>query len=187
MTRQVPLLTLTVAALTAALAALAFFEPLMLAALRRDPAALQHGACWRLFSPLLVRVDGWIPLAIVVVGTVAAGTIVERAAGRWRWLVLYVGGGVVGQAFGYMWDPDGAGSSVAVLGLFAWIWCDAWHKRGRVDLHVRLVGVAGLSALAALAGAAILEGSPVAAAVLACWLAQPASTWYSVLRPWLPE
>jgi len=164
---KVPVLTLAVAVVTAVVAGLGFVDPAVQTALRRDPTALQTGAWWRMLSPLLVRTDGWLPLATILVGTVAAGAIVECHAGWWRWLVLYVGSGLVGQAFGYVWDPDGAGSSVAVLGLFAWIWHRVWRERGVIDQRMRLTAVAGISVLAALAGAALFADSSLAAAALA--------------------
>ena len=45
------------------------------------------------------------------------GTAVERVYGRVRWLEVYLACGIVGQAFGYLWDPPDAGSSVAGAGL----------------------------------------------------------------------
>jgi rhomboid protease GluP len=163
-------LTVVVAVLTGVVAALAFVYPELQTALRRDPAALESGVWWRIVSPLLVRTDGWFTLATVLIGTLTAGSLVERDAGRWRWLVLYVTSGVLGQAFGYAWDPYGAGSSVAVLGLFAWIWYQA--PRGRITRTAQVVGVAGLAALAAIAEADLSADS------------QASSCWIGTCRDW---
>lgn len=162
-----PVLTFAVTGLTAVVAGLAFLDPALQAALRRDPEALQNGAWWRLLSPLLVRTDSWLVLVTILAGTVVAGAIVESETGRLRWLALYLGGGIAGQAAGYAWDPHGAGSSVAMLGLFAWIWYAAARSRGRLDQRVRLVGVLCISVLAALTGAALSPNSPMVAVAAA--------------------
>jgi membrane associated rhomboid family serine protease len=91
--------------------------------------------------------------------------ISEHDAGRWRWLALYLGSGLVGQAFGYAWDPRGAGSSVAVLGLFAWIWYATWRQH--TDLRIKLIGVCGLAALAAVAAADVVADPIWVSAVVA--------------------
>lgn len=46
-----------------------------------------------------------------------AVTRLPRLFGPGRWLLLYVGCGVVGQAFGFRWQPYDAGASVAGAGL----------------------------------------------------------------------
>jgi hypothetical protein len=86
-------------------------------ALRRDPAALAAGEWWRLLSPLLVRVDSWVVLAIILAGTLIVGIPVERSLGSARLVALYLAGGLVGEVAGYEWEPHGPGSSIARCGL----------------------------------------------------------------------
>jgi hypothetical protein len=50
---------------------------------------------------------------------------VEKLFGTSRWMALYLIGAVVGEAAGYLWQPYGAGGSVAVAGLLGGFlaWC----------------------------------------------------------------
>jgi hypothetical protein len=63
------------------------------------------------------------------------------AAGQWWWLVVYLGCGVIGQIFGYLWEPPDAGASVAGAGLLGAV--SAWllSPAGPRQLQVRVWGV----------------------------------------------
>jgi membrane associated rhomboid family serine protease len=63
------------------------------------------------------------------------------AAGQWWWLVVYLGCGVIGQIFGYLWEPPDAGASVAGAGLLGAV--SAWllSPAGPRQLQVRIWGV----------------------------------------------
>jgi hypothetical protein len=82
------------------------------------------------------------------------------AAGQW-WLLLYLGCGVVGQAFGYLWEPPDAGASVAAAGLLgavsAWLLSPAGPHLARV----RVWGVVSLGAGIALTAGADMHGPPL--------------------------
>jgi membrane associated rhomboid family serine protease len=85
---------------------------------RRDGAKIDAGQWWRLVTGMFFQ-DGWLAgmvfnlFALAVVGLVA-----ERVLGHWRWLVVYFGCGLFGQAMSYLWlQPDGAGNSMCVAGL----------------------------------------------------------------------
>jgi membrane associated rhomboid family serine protease len=64
-----------------------------------------------------VQSDGWYQLAVNLVSLAIVGYAAERVFGWWRWLVVYLAAGVVGQLAGYAWNPSGGGNSVAVFGL----------------------------------------------------------------------
>jgi membrane associated rhomboid family serine protease len=115
--RQVPWLTLAVAVMTAAGFTAQLTVDGYLEAMRRDPTGLHWSQPWRVLSPLLVQSDGWIQAVFNVLTLVLAGIVVETRFGRWRWLVLYLSAGIVGQLLGYVWEPPGGGNSVAVSGL----------------------------------------------------------------------
>jgi membrane associated rhomboid family serine protease len=115
--RQVPWLTLTVAAITAAGFAAQLIDHRVLDALQRDPAGLTWSRPWRVVTPLLIQSDGWIQAVYNLATLMLAGVVVEARFGRWRWLVLYLSAGIVGQLLGYAWNPPGGGNSVAVCGL----------------------------------------------------------------------
>lgn len=102
------------------IAAMAY--PPVFTSLRRDPEALANGEVWRLVSPVLVQRDalepggGWRALAVFAL--VGALLIVsERQLGALCTLILYGLGALVGHAVGELWQPYGAGCSVAGCGV----------------------------------------------------------------------
>jgi Rhomboid family len=66
------------------------------------------------------------------------GALAERIYGHGRWLLLYGTCGVVGQAFGFRWEPPDAGASVAAAGLLgavcAWLLSPAGPRPARVRI-----------------------------------------------------
>jgi membrane associated rhomboid family serine protease len=115
--RRTPWLTIGVTVLTAAGFVAQLVDERVRPALERDPAGLQWTNPWRVVTPLLIQSDGWTQAAVNLVTLVFFGVIVENRLGRWRWVVLYLAAGVVGQLLGYLWEPAGGGNSVAVCGL----------------------------------------------------------------------
>jgi rhomboid protease GluP len=114
--KSLPWLTITVAVVTAGGLLVQEMVPGTLAALERTPAATD-GEPWRWATSLVVQ-DGWLLGGAFNIAALAlAGIAVERVVGRRVWLLAYVGGGLVGQAFGHYWQPVGGGNSVAVCGL----------------------------------------------------------------------
>ncbi len=93
----------------------------------------------------------------------------RRSSLPWRaWLALYLGAGLVGQAAGYVWDPTGAGSSVAMFGLFAGMWlAPTTHARAIPGAVERLTSIVGLAILASVLGAALVPNSALVPGVLA--------------------
>ena len=49
--------------------------------------------------------------------TAVVGPLVVRLFGTWRWLALYFIIGVIAAAISYVWEPYGAGASIAMCGL----------------------------------------------------------------------
>jgi membrane associated rhomboid family serine protease len=114
--RRFPAVTAAVLAVTAATSVAGLVEAGVLAALQRTPAGL-HGEWWRTVTSLLVQDGGVTGTVSNLVFLAVLGTLAEQVAGRWRWLVAYLGAGLVGELAGYAWQPRGAGNSVAVCGL----------------------------------------------------------------------
>ena len=104
---------MSVLAITVAVTALQFPVPAVRPALGRDAVALAAGQWWRLVTALFVQYDPWWQIIIVFALIAGIGAVTERVFGPGRWLLLYVGCGVVGQAFGFRWQPYDAGASVA--------------------------------------------------------------------------
>jgi rhomboid protease GluP len=113
---RVPIATIVVGVLTAAVSVVALLRPELLRSLERHPVPDRSWASWRLLGSLLVH-DGWAPLAFNLVGFAIVGRAVERRAGAARWSALYLIGGIVGELVGIRWQPVGAGNSVASFGL----------------------------------------------------------------------
>lgn len=113
-----PILTVVLLVLSALGTAAQLYDARVFLALRRDPAALELGEWWRVISPLVVN-DGnpFIHWLFVSVGIALVGVVVEQQWGHLRWLVLAAAGAFAGTFVGYLWDPHGAGSSVALCGL----------------------------------------------------------------------
>jgi len=109
--------TTIVLGLTALVTGAQFVWPQVLEDLRRTPDALQTGQWWRTFSPLFVHAYGWPHLLFNLAWIGAVGVFVERRFGHLRWLILYFVPGVIGEFFGFVWSPHGAGSSLGGSGL----------------------------------------------------------------------
>ncbi len=163
---RLPLLTITAIVITAIGAIAQLLDPDVLAALRRDPAALAAGEWWRVASPLLV-LDGnpWIHFATDAVGLLLVGSVVELRLGRVRWFALFMAGALAGEIAGYAWDPTGAGASIALMGLVGGL-----IVAQTLDRHVRLaasiftIGMAGI--LGTVAALARLDASDTAGIVV---------------------
>ncbi|MCX3062454.1 rhomboid family intramembrane serine protease [Streptomyces beihaiensis] len=148
--RRVPVATAAVLLVTGATTAAQFAFPGVLDALRRDPDALAGGEWWRALSPLLVQSPPW-QAAVTVPAIAALGVPVERIFGSRAMLALYLVPGAVGEALGYLWQPHGAGNSVADLGLagalVAWLFLAAGERGWPAPLlnRVRIWGGAVLA------------------------------------------
>lgn len=142
--RKFPWLTAVVFVVTGGISVWAAMDARVMRALERDPAGLSAvlsiGHWWRLVSPLLVQSDGWVQLAFNMVTLAGFGVVAERSFGRWRWVLLYLGGGLVGQVLGYQWEPPGGGNSVAVCGLVGGIVAAAVLAPAAVDRAIPRVG-----------------------------------------------
>jgi rhomboid protease GluP len=114
--KRVPVITVAVALLTAAVSIVALAHPHLLHSLERHPTSGASRASWRLVTSLFVH-DGWFALAFNLIGFTIVGSAVERRMGAARWIVVYLVGGIVGERVGIRWQPVGAGNSVATFGL----------------------------------------------------------------------
>ncbi len=150
-----PWLTLGVVFITAIGAVLQATIPEFLPALRRDPSALAASQWWRVISPL-VALDGnlWLHFAYDALGLLLVGIVVEQVMGRGRWLLLFFAAAITGTIAGYLWNPTGAGASIALCGLIGGL--VIWQIT-RSDFHQ-------IAAIYALALAAALTFEAIAAA-----------------------
>ncbi|MGI9004529.1 MAG: rhomboid family intramembrane serine protease [Pseudonocardia sp.] len=179
--RRLPLLTVVLTVLTTAVSVTGLVVPVVTAALERTPAAL-HGEVWRWVTSLLVQDGGVAGTVSNLVFLAVLGTAAEQVVDR-RWMALsYLLAGLAGQLAGVLWQPVGAGNSVAVCGLagvVAWsvareaapvwatsavaLWLGAMLATWWLPLF--LVGVAGMVADRAAGGVRTRPG-PVRVAVV---------------------
>jgi membrane associated rhomboid family serine protease len=148
--RRIPWLTGAVFVVTAAVNLWAAADAWVMRALERDPTGLHAGTWWRLASPLLIQSDGAVQLVFNLVTLAGFGVLVEWHLGRWRWLVLYLGAGLLGQALGYAWEPPGGGNSVAVCGLVGGVAAAALLGRPAMPAPAALFAAFYAGALAGL-------------------------------------
>lgn len=164
--RPLPWLTIVVLVLTTLGVIVQLAVPGTFEALRRDPAALARGEWWRVVTPLFVD-DGnpfWHFL-FVSLGFVLVGAAAERQLGRARWMVLLLISAATGTVTGYLWDPYGAGASIALCGLIAGL--AVWQIRGHeLDLIASLYALVLAAALALEALLALLVLNELLATVI---------------------
>jgi membrane associated rhomboid family serine protease len=121
-----PVLTVVLTVLTGAVSVWGLASPAVLAALERTPAA-GHGEVWRWLTSLRVQ-DGGVPVTTSnLIFLALLGAVAEQVVGRVALIVCYLVAGLAGQVAGMLWQPVGAGNSVAVCGLAGIV---AWSLAG---------------------------------------------------------
>lgn len=115
---KVPAVTGVILAVTATTNIVQFARPGTLHQLRRQTSGL-HGDWWRTVTSLFVQDGGAYGTLSNLAFLVAVGLVAEQVLSRPRWLVAYFGAGLIGELFGYAWQPVGGGNSVAICGLAA--------------------------------------------------------------------
>jgi len=135
--KKVPFLTLTVFVLTAAFSVAGLVRPAFEEALARVPDRIADGEWYRWVTSLVVQDGGALGTVSNLAFLLIIGTLVERRLGRWRWLLYYLGGALVGQVTGYLAGTVGAGNSIAICGLAgALVVAYARGAAGRLDAAV---------------------------------------------------
>lgn len=82
-----------------------------------NPAILE-GEWWRLFSSMFLHV-GILHLLMNMLALYYLGTLVERIYGKWRFLLIYLLGGLGGSLASFVFTVNiAAGASGAIFGLF---------------------------------------------------------------------
>jgi rhomboid protease GluP len=112
------------------------------------PAMIAWGAD---YGPLTLAGDWWRLVACTFLhwglfhllcnlwGLHQGGRVMERLAGNFGFLVLYLFSGIAGSLLSIRWSPDAvcAGASGAVFGIYGAL--GAWHFRRRQDIPDRIV------------------------------------------------
>jgi rhomboid protease GluP len=161
-----PVITLALIGVTAAITALQFVVPGLLALFRRNPDALTAGEVWRIVTPMFVQPAG---VSQCIANAFLLGAfmwMVEKLYGRGL-LLIYFGSGILAQIFLNFWLPDGGGSSSAAFGLIGAIYCFLLRERRQALMPFVILPVVGLLAGLMLAvfrdghGAGMLLGATI--------------------------
>jgi rhomboid protease GluP len=159
------LVTPLVFLLAAAATALQYVVPGWTEALARRPDELLT-APWRLLTALFVHVDGTVQIVVDFAAIAIVGTLAEWIFGRWRWLVLYFGCGILAGLIALAWEPSGGGSSIASAGLLGGLAGFAVLHRPPWPFQPRLGGAVILALGFGLAVTADIHGPPILAGAL---------------------
>lgn len=124
--------------------------------------ATQDGQWWRLVTAMFVHF-GFVHLALNLLALWDVGRLIERLHGRWRFAVLYLGSGVLGNLLSLVVHGSQAvsgGASGAVFGLYGALLVLLWRERHQVErLDFKwLFGAAALFALLALGMGQLVAG-----------------------------
>jgi len=97
-----------------------------------------NGEWWRLLTCTFLH-WGILHLLCNMWGLHQGGRVMERLAGNFGFLVLYLFSGIAGSLLSIRWSPDAvcAGASGAVFGIYGAL--GAWHFRRRLDIPERIV------------------------------------------------
>ncbi|MFW3363838.1 rhomboid family intramembrane serine protease [Aerococcus urinaeequi] len=77
------------------------------------------GEYWRLITPMFLHI-GIVHLLINSITLYYLGSMVENIVGHWRYLMIYLASGLMGNLFSYQFSENiSAGASTALFGLFA--------------------------------------------------------------------
>jgi len=146
--RQVPFATLVLLLAISIPTALQFFFPSLLQMFERNYTRFLAGDWWRIVTPLFVQ-DGGVSGSIFnLVSLLLIGTVAEKIWGSQRWLLIFFAGGILSEIIAFVWQPVGAGNSVANFSLAASI--------AVVCLALRASGVVKVMAILALGAGMIL-------------------------------
>jgi rhomboid protease GluP len=123
----VPVVSVAFAAVVLATRATQLVVPGWYDVLARHPGAV----AWRSATALIAYDDGWVQFLSIFIGALVLGFIAERRFGPLLWAAILIVCGLAGQVIALFWQPEGAGSSVAVAGwlgaAMAWM---AWPATG---------------------------------------------------------
>ena len=117
--------------------------------------ATQDGEWWRLFTALFLHF-GAVHLTLNMIAFWDGGQLVERMYGHWRYLLIYLVSGLVGNLVSLVWQGNQAvsgGASGAIFGIYGALIVFLWQERAVLDRHEFrwLFGGACVFALATIA------------------------------------
>jgi rhomboid protease GluP len=97
--------------------------------------ATQDGQWWRLLSAAFVHFS-WVHVGINMWALWDVGRLLERVLGRWRYALLYLGAGAVGNLLSLAVQGNvrvTGGASGAIFGLYGALIVFLWRERRQID------------------------------------------------------
>ncbi|MCB5952217.1 rhomboid family intramembrane serine protease [Enterococcus sp. BWT-B8] len=99
-------------------------------AMSKDRVVLYH-EYWRFFTPMFLHI-GWMHIILNMITLYYVGAQVEGVYGHWRYLLIYLTSGLLGNfvsfGFGSRFTIS-AGASTSIFGLFGALIILGWHFR----------------------------------------------------------
>ncbi len=111
--------------------------------------AILSGQVWRFFTPMVLH-GSLLHLAFNMYALYLFGPSLERRFGRWRFLLLFLISGFVGNVLSFIFSPDASlGSSTAIFGLLGAEIVFSYRNQGLLGTSARrvLVNVVVVAAL----------------------------------------
>ncbi|MEV8510723.1 rhomboid family intramembrane serine protease [Dactylosporangium sp. NPDC051484] len=144
--------------------------PALFEALRRDRAAIGDGQLWRLVTSFVVQDSGWPGTIFNLLTLAVLGALAEQHWGPARWVVLALTVQVLGDLWGLVVQPVGAGTSLVIFGSAASLAVAALlletGPRSRLPAIVSLLVALVLLVLGDIHGGAALFGAVVGAVLV---------------------
>ena len=164
-TNPPPITAILIIGFTALITSLQFVFPEVLTEFRRNREALLAGEWWRMVTPLFVQAFGWLQCYINGVAALILCPLAERLYGK-RLLALYFIPGVLGEIFGYLWSPNGAGSSLGIAGVMGGLFAFTFLRRHKISKSARIFAISGIAGALALCFGRDIHGPPILIGVL---------------------
>jgi membrane associated rhomboid family serine protease len=142
--RRFPIVALVLVVAIGVPSLLQFAYPAIGAALSRQPSRELSGEWWRVLTAVAAQDGGLVGAIFNLVVVAVVVTLGERAWGRWRAVVLFLGPSIVLNLLAVAWNAPGGGSSFASDGLLL-----SLCALGVLIVHRPLVFICSAIALAA--------------------------------------
>jgi rhomboid protease GluP len=167
--RKFPYITVLVCLVLAFCFVLQLCFPQLLLVFERNTVDIEARQWWRVVTALFFQDGGWVGAVSNIFFLGLIGFVAEQLIKKWQWLVLYFVTGIATEGVAMVWQPIGAGNSIAVFGLAAGI-CAYVLLVSRTFTVRALVFISVLSALflftrADIHGAAFCIGAIISAAI----------------------
>jgi membrane associated rhomboid family serine protease len=110
--------------------------PTLLGWMQRNTGRIGTGEVWRVVTALFFQ-DGGLSGGVFNLTCLAlVGPVTERFWGSRRWLLIYFGCGMVGELLALIWQPLGAGNSIATLALSGSLFARGSFRPGLNPVHL---------------------------------------------------